>query len=255
MQAALRVEAKTGPMVGRSRSLVRYEDPLEVDRPNDAVVSTTRRALCRLALVAAETATRFAREGLPHDPMSWMLAPRALFNGSTAIEACLKRDHCERAIVLHGLSIGFDAMPFAIDRLRSRSDGDHPNDFGLDAAVAGFDGAAGDGDHNSDHAEPASLLACSAPRRLFSATIVMKRPGIEVVVFHASFALDHGEVFERLQERFGGELTGHAEVRRGFDAGHPLIPAEVKNLLLRAIADGAATNETLDVTFERRTVG
>ena len=83
----------------------------------------------------------------------------------------------------------------------------------------------------------------------------MRRDGIEVIAFHASFARDHGEVFNRLHGRFGGELTSHAEPRLGFDARHPLIPPKVRKVLLRAIAAGSNTEETLDVTFERRTLG
>ena len=40
-----------------------------------------------------------------------MLAPRRLFRGAAAIEACLERDDCMRAVLLHGLSIGLDAAP------------------------------------------------------------------------------------------------------------------------------------------------
>ncbi len=260
---ASRAARRQPARIAASTALVRYEDPLDADRADDVVVAATRRSLCRVALIASETATRFAREGLLHDPMAWLLAPRALFSGSTALEACLERDHCERAILLHGLSLGFDADPAAIDRLVS-GDGDTSGDDGDGRIrIADHD----DDDNSDDHGdkdsgddrdrleERVAELATFAPRRLFSATILMRRDGVEVIAFHASFARDHGEVFSRLHDRFGGELTSHAEVRLGFDARHPLIPPEVRKLLLRAIAAGSNTGETLDVTFERRTVG
>ena len=104
--------------------LVRYEDPLDDDAPTDAAVMTTRRGLARLALVAAETGARFQREAVEHDPMSWLLAPRALFGGASAIEACLERQECLRGILLHGLSLGLDADAVDIDALVAESDGD-----------------------------------------------------------------------------------------------------------------------------------
>lgn len=83
-------------------------DPLEPDHSGDEPVVTTRRALCRIALVASETAVRFEREGVPYDPMAWMLAPRRMFDGRAALDACLGVDACVRAVVAHGLSLDLD---------------------------------------------------------------------------------------------------------------------------------------------------
>lgn len=57
-------------------------DPLDHDDADDEVVVTTMRGLIRLALVAADTAARFEREAVGHDPVAWMIAPRALFGGA-----------------------------------------------------------------------------------------------------------------------------------------------------------------------------
>jgi hypothetical protein len=92
-------------------------DPLDPDSPCDFPVITTRRRLIRLALVAAETGARFQREGMDEDPMAWMLASRELFDGRDAVEAALELQHCNRAILLHGLGLGLDADPAAIDDL------------------------------------------------------------------------------------------------------------------------------------------
>ncbi len=108
---------------GQSRTVPRdLPDPLELDSASDVPVVTTRRRLIRLALVAAETATRFQREGGDRDAMAWMLASRELFDGRDAIEATLELAHCKRAILLHGLGIGLDAAPAMVDYICSEDD-------------------------------------------------------------------------------------------------------------------------------------
>jgi len=99
-----------------------FEDPLEADRVDDPIIVTTRRCLVRLALVAAETASRFEREGIEEDPVAWMLAPRRLFGGRAAVEACLNREDCVRAVLLHGLALDLDAEPEGLDWLMEDDD-------------------------------------------------------------------------------------------------------------------------------------
>lgn len=103
--------------------LFTFDDPLDPDLAGDVEVMTTRRAMCRVATVAAEAGARFQREASSVDPMAWMLAPRRMFDGVSALEACLDRDHFVRAIVLHGLSLGVDADPAVLDRLVSMGSG------------------------------------------------------------------------------------------------------------------------------------
>jgi len=110
------------------------EDPLGQDSETDVRIVTTRRALCRMAFVAAETAARFEREGIDHDPVAWMMTPRRLFEGRIALEACLERTGFSRAIVLHGLSFGLDALPSQIDELMD--DDDDPDVDFIDEAFA-----------------------------------------------------------------------------------------------------------------------
>lgn len=93
------------------------EDPMAPDQSDDLVVITTRRALCRVAYVAAEAASRFERENIKSDPMAWMLAPLRLFGGMAALDACLEREAFLRAALLHGLSLGLDAHPEYLDYL------------------------------------------------------------------------------------------------------------------------------------------
>lgn len=110
------------------------EDPLGWDRKTDIQIVTTRRALCRIAFVAAETAGRFEREGIDHDPVAWMMTPRRLFEGESALDACLDRTGFKRAVVLHGLSFGLDAWPHQIDDLMDDND-----DLDMDGVEEAFE--------------------------------------------------------------------------------------------------------------------
>lgn len=101
-----------------------FPDPLDEDGAADEIVITTRRAIGRVALVATETATRFQREAVEHDPMTWMFAPRAVFDGAAAVDACLNRDACMRGILLHGLGLGMDADRLSMDALLANDDDD-----------------------------------------------------------------------------------------------------------------------------------
>lgn len=111
-----------GTFTSGATSIDTYEDPLDEDTSADRKVVATRRGLTRLALIAAETGARFQREGAEQDPMGWLLAPRRLFGGGTAIDAVLGRQDFMRALLLHGLSIGLDAEPGFIDGLVDEDD-------------------------------------------------------------------------------------------------------------------------------------
>lgn len=101
-------------------------DPLEADDRGDAPVLTTERRLRRLAIVAADTGARFTRERIGHDPVAWLLAPRALFGGRRPLEACQDRTGFMRAAVLNGLSLGLDADPDDVDALADEGGPDKP---------------------------------------------------------------------------------------------------------------------------------
>lgn len=102
-----------------------FLDPIAADEPDDPLTTLTDRQLVRLILLSAETGVRFQREGIAHDPAAWMMTPRRLFRGETALTACREQDNFVRAIILHGLSIGLDADPFAIDELMTDAHAPH----------------------------------------------------------------------------------------------------------------------------------
>ena len=105
------------PRQGARRLGITYVDPLDQDEPNDPTVTMTERQLIRLVFVAAETGARFARERIEMDPAAWLFAGRRLFHGRAAVVACRERDAFVRALLVHGLSIGLDASPEAVDAL------------------------------------------------------------------------------------------------------------------------------------------
>jgi hypothetical protein len=104
-------------LIAPSRSTVAYVEPLDRDQPDDPGVWLTHRQLIRLVLIAAETGARFEREGIVMDPAAWLFAPRRLFHGRAAVDACAAHGAFIRAMLLHGLGLGFDAAPEAIDAL------------------------------------------------------------------------------------------------------------------------------------------
>lgn len=98
-------------------SVIAYLDPLDEDSVADLQIALSHRQLGRLLFIAAETGARFQREEVSYDPMAWMFSPRDLFNGSPAVDACQQREPFVRAMILHGLSLGFDAEPDELDAL------------------------------------------------------------------------------------------------------------------------------------------
>jgi hypothetical protein len=219
-----------------------YDDPLDDDRLEDAVVSTTMRALTRLALVACETGARFQREGVGHDPMGWMLAPRLLFDGAAPLEACLERDNCLRAVLLHGLSIGLDASTAQIDALLA----DDPLDGGEPGSWSGGSGGSmfqgGPGKRRS---------------RLYSAIIVIARGGELLHAFHASIAPSAAVIRERIRARLGAAAAAQADIRIGFDPECPgtvgMVPPAVMDTLIAAgRRSRSSAMDGLDITVEQR---
>lgn len=218
-----------------------YEDPLEADKAGDAAVSTTRRALIRLALVAAETGVRFQREGIGHDPMAWMLAPRQLFKGEAPLEACLKRENCLRAILMHGLSFGLDASPSQIDALLADDHGPTGENDWIDGPRGTSFGAIRRGRRN----------------RLYSATIVVARGGEVLHAFHASFAPSAAVIRERIRARLGSAAAEQAIIRIGFDPECPSCAEMVPPAIMHTLSGAAQRSQAsslngIDITVEQR---
>lgn len=204
------------------------DDPLDRDAHGDELIVTTRRSLLRVALVATETATRFERERIEVDPMAWMLAPRRLFDGRSALDGCLGRDECLRAILLHGLSLGLDADPDEIDAL-GREDEDEARPDEGDGMHHDDDGAYED--NGTQASALLSPLRGARRPQLFTSLLVARSGADEVQAFDAVVADDRAEAEARLLARHGNTLAGSIEIVEGFDPTQPLVEALVSSAL------------------------
>lgn len=210
----------------------RFPDPLDEDSIDDELVLTTRRAIGRVALVAAETAARFQREGVEHDPMSWLWSPREVFDGAVAIDACLDREACLRAILVHGLGLGLDVGRSAVEELLASDD----DDLDEHAFRHLYAGQVGGRDRTSRGRSPRGTRL-----RLYSATILDTRDNRMIQAFHASVAASVAEVRARLAGRFGPDIADRADVRPGLHVTSPpvvaLVPEPVLELVRRMERD------------------
>lgn len=234
MQAMRNMKPTLGG-IGAVRPMA-YEDPIAEDDFEDVPVRTTARGLCRLVVVAAQTAVRFQSEGSEHDPMAWMLSPRRLFGGGNAIKACLEREPFMRTMLLHGLSLGLDADPDDLDDLF----GDERED---EVSVAMDD------PHESRRAD--------GEARLYTAMIVHHGRQVMLHAFHASVASDAGEVAARLRARYGPAVASGARIVAGFDPTSGFAAALVTPAIgemLRIVAADPTTRVAagLDLNFEQR---
>lgn len=234
------LKENAGTQVDFASNCTEYEDPLDDDDAGDVTLTTSRRALVRLALVATEVGARFQREGVAHDPMAWMLSSRRLFSDRPALLACLELDECLRAVLLHGLSLGLDAAPAQIDALLCDSPGDPGGGF-----WEGGDGMGG---------EPARRSA--GRQRLYSALIVIARGGELIHLFHASVAPATSVVRERIRARFGAVAATQADIQLGVDlecaTTSALLPPAFRLMVERGRRIRWSTMTGLDVTVEHR---
>lgn len=240
------------PLPRPARAVV---DPLGDDRPGDAVVATTRRGLVRLALVAAETGRRFQRDGIGHDPMAWMLAPRRLFGGEAAVDAALGRDACLRAVLLHGLGLGLDADADKIDALASEDGPD--GGFDDDAvAVVAEGGGSGATPPRTGGVVPFGRAADRSPR-LWTATTVIEGEAGTVHAFDAAVLPSADAMLERVALRLGEDGAAATRVYEGFPEGIPLVDAMVTDamadmLIQIAAAPASPLAQGVDVVLEQR---
>ncbi|SBV31138.1 conserved protein of unknown function [uncultured Sphingopyxis sp.] len=197
----------------------------------------------RLVYVAAETGARFVRERIEIEPIDWLHRPCQLFDGKSAMDACRHAIGFERAIALHGLSLGLDTSP---------------------AVVSGVPITA----FLSDHAM--NYFAASPPRRreeparkdrgapaLYSCIISAELDRGHIHVFGAMIARSASEVRFRIRQRFGPLLEDQAIVRLGFDWSEPLACAMVSQAmahLLMLVAEDPTSSlaEGLDFQVEQR---
>lgn len=220
-------------------------DPLDPDAPEDVSVTTSSRRMMRLAIAAADVGSRFAREGLQHDPVAWMLTPRLVFDGRTAMDACQDLRCFKRSVVLHALGLGLDADPDAIDDLLDED--------GADATDPDVGAAASDVEEPS--ASDAQDVRLCRPQLLTCWLDVVQR-GERLFAFCAIVTDRPGELVERIIGRYGS-CAEHAEFAVGFDQTSPWATAMISNamadtLRLAAADPGSPLASGLDVVVEQR---
>jgi hypothetical protein len=192
--------------------------------------------LGRIVMLAAETGARFERDGILADPAAWMVAPRRLFGGTSAVEACREERPFLRGMLLHGLSAGLDADPELVDALVAED-------------------AAG--------VEPQSGRLVEEPRArgprmdLYTATVVCECSSSTSHIFHACMAFCPEDVVRELRKRVGGEAGRSARVRRGFDPSDPIAVENVSPALGAVLLEVASNANSplghgLNILIEHR---
>lgn len=195
-----------------------------------------RMQLGRIVMLAAETGARFERDGILADPAAWMVAPRRLFGGSSAVEACREERPFLRAMLLHGLSAGLDADPELVDAL----------------VEGGLDADEPDGTHETQ------APRLPGPRMdLYTATVIRECQVSTSHIFHASMAFGPDDVIRELRKRIGGEAGSLARVRRGFDPSDPIavenVSPAIGAVLLEVAADAnSPLGHGLNILIEHR---
>lgn len=230
---------------GRGSALVRGIpmrwrcDPLGSDDTDDEIVVTTNRRILRLAISAADVGARFAREESGIDPAAWMISPRQLFDGRTALDACQELIGFNRSVVLHGLGLALDADPDDVDELL---------DVREAAPKAAGDGITGSG---APH-EPVLPRPC-----LLSCWIDVSEGGGRLFAFCAMVTDTPSDLVERVADRFGRAAADEAVYAMGFDHATPLATAMISDAMADTLALAASDPESplahgLDFVVEQR---
>lgn len=108
-------DTATDSLAGRIKAVEWRLDPLGTETGGRLLVD--RVSIVRIACVAAETGARMQRDGLRVDPLGWMITPVELFRGLPPIEACMERDACAKAVLLHGLGLHPASGPDVLEQL------------------------------------------------------------------------------------------------------------------------------------------
>lgn len=183
--------------IGRIGAL--FFDPLDDIVDDDEVQVTTRRAVGRIGLVAAETSDRFQQEGVGHDPRSWIFPPCRVLDGVKVIDSCRDREFRMRSVLVHCLDVDRAAVTAL---LASDDEDDRFDEHEFNYPYGGGAGSSSQSVRRaSDH---------STRMRLFIVTAAENREN-SMQAFHASVACRALEVRARRQ-LFSREQIGRPHV-------------------------------------------
>ncbi|MCV0387768.1 MAG: hypothetical protein K5821_15390 [Nitrobacter sp.] len=198
-----------------------------------------------MAVAATEVGARFEREGLEFDAAAWMMAPRELFDGRAAIDACMEREGFQRNLLLHGLQLGLDADPKAIDALLA-DDHEEPAEFDGLNRVSQPDELILKADHSTDP-DP-QLRTC---------WLNLEQGRVRIFAFLAVVSDRPEDIVERVIGRFGKDAAAGATFHVGFDHTTPLGVAMISDALADTLAlcagdPRSALAEGFEVLVEQR---
>jgi hypothetical protein len=199
--------------------------------------------LARLSYVASEIGARSVREQADIEPLQWLMEPRRVFEGRTALQACRSEEGFRRAVVLHGMNLGLDVEPAQIAGIPATA-------FLSQAVAAQLSGAP-----PIDCSEPERWK--DVPFELYTCSISADFGPGQVQIFCAMVAHDSREVRNRLRRRYGPLLEDEAHIRLGFDWSEPIACALVSEamghlLLLIAQDPNSQLAKGLDFQVEQR---
>lgn len=187
------------------------------DSRNEEGLFVTPVALRRIALVAAETASRFAGADTAALAMDWMDAPRPLFGGLSAMDACMDEVHCRRALTLHGLGMDPEADDMDVDLVMALDD----DEVEVDLASTG----AGAREECVDQAQ-----------LMFVSEISYEGGKVGAWAFGTTVLQDVGKVARVLEKRCGTGLVAGSQVRMGFDHDEGMARALVLSAMTGTLA-------------------
>ncbi len=211
---------------------------VSAEAPNEAGLILSPEELRRVALVAAETASRFAGADTAASAMEWMNAPRRLFGGMSAIHACIDELHCRRAVTLHGLGMDPEADDVDVDLVM--------------ALVEDRD----ETDAPSCGSRIIEEYVAQSPK-LFVSEISHEDGETGVWAFGAMVAQDESEVRRLLEARYGADVAAGSRVRAGFDRDEGMARTLVSPSLAETLAAVAQDPRSplargLDLVIEQR---
>lgn len=173
----------------------------------------------RLVMVAAETGSRFAREDIEQNPLTWLSTPLKLFGGLTGIECCRSPLGFARAMALHRHSLGLDCQPEVVDLMLKHEQ------FSCPPITAGI----------LDEPNTKGLTAQDGQKDLYTCSIILEAGGEQRQIFYATVARDAPTVRKRVARQFGYSAESEAEIRLGFDKSHPLACALLSDAVVEML--------------------
>ncbi|UYY58012.1 hypothetical protein [Sphingomonas sp. S2-65] len=200
-------------------------DPLSEDLEGDAEVTMSARQLLRIVMLAAQTGKRFQRLGFTHDPVTWMLAPRRVFDRLAPIEAAQDHELFARGVMFNAVSTELDGDPEVYRDLTG-------------SEVVG----------SPTVCRPATVEAKGPGLGLFTCCVDF-HDGSQQAIW-ATMAVNEEEVRGRALRRFGEDAWDAIEVYSGFEESHPLADALVTDGVLETLCRAAQYPERVRADFE-----